>query len=70
MSQDYNNNRNEELNTGLKVLSFCIPIVGAVLYFVYKGEKPKKAESACHAALWGFGLGILLNILGTVAGVA
>jgi len=61
--------QNDELNTGLKVLSFCIPIAGAIIYFTSKKESPNKAKSACHAALWGFGVSVFLNILGALIGI-
>lgn len=59
-------NPHDQLSTGLQVVSFCIPIVGAVIYFSEKEKYPNKAKSACHAALWGFGIGILLNLLVTL----
>ena len=59
---------NEDLETILKVVSFCIPIVGAVLYFINKDKAPKKAKSACTMALIGAGVGILIQIILTVAG--
>lgn len=62
-------NSNEDLSTGLKILSFCIPIAGAVIYFTNKDEAPLKAKSACTMALWGVGVGILLNILTTLMGI-
>ena len=62
------NQPNDKLGTGLQVLSFCFPIVGAIIYFVNKENKPQKAKSACHAALWGFGISLVLNILARVAG--
>lgn len=61
--------QNDELNTGLKVLSFCIPIAGAIIYFTSKKESPNKAKSACHAALWGFGVSVFLNILSALIGI-
>ncbi len=63
-------NPNDKLSTGLAILSFCIPIAGAIIYFSNKDSMPNKAKSACHAALWGFGIGILLNIIATLAGGA
>jgi FtsH-binding integral membrane protein len=59
-------NPDDKLSTGLQVLSFCIPLVGAVVYFSNKDKNPNKAKAACHAALWGIGLGILINILVTL----
>jgi len=61
-------NPDDKLSTGLQVLSFCIPIAGAIIYFNNKGTNPNKAKSACHAALWGFGIGVLINIIATLAG--
>ncbi|MBB4117933.1 hypothetical protein GGR32_000205 [Mesonia hippocampi] len=64
-----NENNNDQLSTGLKVLSFCIPLAGAIIYFMNKNESPQKAKTACYAALWGFGFGILLQIIATVLGI-
>jgi hypothetical protein len=56
------NNEEEDLNTGLKVLSFCIPLAGAIIYFVKKDQEPKAAKSACNLALIGFAIGIVVQI--------
>ena len=59
----------DELHTGLKVLSFCIPIAGAVIYFTTNEQRfPRKRQQACTAALWGIGLNIVIRILTTIAG--
>ena len=63
-------NPDDTLSTGLAILSFCIPIAGAIIYFSNKDSMPNKAKSACHAALWGVGIGIVLNILGRLAGAS
>lgn len=70
MSEQLNpkENPNDKLGTGLQVLSFCIPLAGAIIYFSNKNESPNKAKMACHAALWGIGLGIVFQIIATVAG--
>lgn len=65
-SESYNND--DKLSTGLAIVSFCFPIVGIIVYFSNKSDKPNKAKSACHAALWGFGIGIVLNILLRLSG--
>lgn len=31
---------------------------------------PKKAQTACYAALFGFGVGVVLNIIARVGGMA
>ncbi|MCZ4242453.1 hypothetical protein [Pedobacter punctiformis] len=59
----FNNQSNEDLSTGLKILSFCIPLAGAIIYFVKKDEQPVAAKSACNLALIGFGVGVVLNII-------
>ena len=53
----------EDLEMWMKVLSFCIPIAGAVIYFINKDKAPVKAKSACTMALIGFGVGIVLQII-------
>lgn len=60
---DFNNQENDNLGTGLSILSFCIPIAGAIIYFSNKSDKPEKAKKACNLALWGLGVGIVLNLL-------
>jgi len=59
---------NDELHTGLKVLSFCIPIAGAIIYFTTNERFPNKKKQACTAALLGMGLNLILKILSTVVG--
>jgi len=53
----YNDNDNqyddEDLSTGMTMLSYCIPIVGAAIFFVNKEDYPEKAKVGCHAAVWG-----------------
>ena len=57
----------DNLHMGLRVLSFCIPLAGAIIYFTTDRERyPNKAQQACYAALWGMGLSLLLNILTTL----
>jgi hypothetical protein len=53
----------EDLHVGLKILSFCIPLAGAIIYFVKKDNEPVAAKSACTLALIGFGVNIILTIL-------
>ena len=60
------NPEEDKLSKGLQILSFCIPLAGAIIYFTSKNESPNKAKMACHAALWGMGLSILLQVIATV----
>lgn len=53
----------EELGLPLTIVSFCIPLVGAIIYFQNKDVNKGKAKTACYAALAGIGLGILTRIL-------
>lgn len=62
------NPQEDKLSTGLQILSFCIPLAGAIIYFTSKERTPNKAKKACHAALWGMGLSILLQVIATVIG--
>ena len=50
-------------NGVLNVISFLIPLVGAIIYFSNKSSYPIKAKAAGNAALWGLGFGIVLNLL-------
>jgi len=59
---------NEPLDGGVKVLSFCFPIVGIILYFVHQNSAPQKSKDACNAALWGIGISIVINIFVAIGG--
>lgn len=51
------------------LLGCCIPIVGLVLFLVWKDTKPKTAKAAGIGALVSVIIGILWYILVIVAGV-
>ena len=59
---DFEEKREDKLGVPLTILAFCIPLAGAILYFTNKSDSPKKAQTACYAALAGVGLGILVRI--------
>ncbi|HWA05506.1 MAG TPA: hypothetical protein VG961_03085 [Ignavibacteria bacterium] len=61
-------NPQEDLSMILKIVSFCIPLVGAILWFINKDKNPKAAKSACTFALVGVAVGIVINVLVTVLG--
>lgn len=48
---------------GWGLLGFCIPIVGIVLYFVWKDERPATSKVLIQGALISIGLTIVGNIL-------
>ena len=63
MVDDYNYQEEDKLGSGLSVLSFCIPLAGAIIYFSNKDDKPEKAKKACHMALWGMLVSFIINLL-------
>jgi hypothetical protein len=65
---EMNDGNDDQLSTGLKVLSFCIPIAGAIIFFSNKNTHPQKAQTACYAALIGMGVGLVLNIIMALMG--
>lgn len=50
-------------NTGWAILSFFIPLVGLILYLIYKDTTPLKAKSAGKGALIGFVTSIVVGII-------
>ena len=54
---------------GWGVLGCCIPIVGLVLFLVWKDTKPKTAKAAGIGALVSVGIGILSYILMFAVGI-
>jgi len=57
----------EELSTGLKVLSFCIPLAGFIIYLVNSKSQPTKAKQACSLAWYGVLLSVIINIIVAIA---
>ncbi len=54
-------NVNDDGSFGWSVLGFCVPLVGLILYLVWKDEKPNNAEAAGKGALIGFIVGLVLG---------
>ena len=50
-------------NMGFAVLGFFIPLVGLILYLVWKDKTPKKAKSAGKGALIGFCVSVAFWII-------
>jgi len=57
-----NNNSQDTGGFGWGLLGFCIPIVGLVLFLVWKTEKPNSAQAAGVGALIGFILGLISSM--------
>lgn len=52
---------------GFGILGFFIPLVGFILYLVYKDKSPKKAKSAGKGAIAGVIVNIVLSIVYAIA---
>ena len=56
-------------NLGINIISLCcIPILGIIMYFVWKDEKPKAAKSALIFGLVGIGVVVLWYVVFFVFG--
>ncbi len=49
------------------LLGFCIPLVGLILFLIWKDEKPNTAKSLITGAAIGFALGLLGGIFNAFA---
>lgn len=59
----------EDKPSGLvNLAACCFPLVGLILYFVWKNEKPQSAKSVCKWAVIGFVSGIILYIISFAIG--
>lgn len=54
---------------GWGLLGCCVPIVGLILFLVWKDEKPNTAKAAGIGALVSVGLSVVFYILSAVVGV-
>jgi hypothetical protein len=57
----------DDLDTGMKVLiflgNFCItPIIGIVLYFMWKDTKPNSAKQVCTLTWIPVAIGVVIGI--------
>ncbi len=55
---------------GWALLGFCIPIVGLVLFLVWKDTKPLTAKSAGKGALVSVIVGAVVYVLSFIVGMA
>ncbi len=59
---------NQDLSTILKVVSFCIPLVGGILWLIKRNDEPVAAASAGKLALIGLVVGVVLNVVAGLMG--
>ena len=57
-------------SVGYAFLGFCIPIVGLILYLVWKDEKPNSAKKAGIGALISVGVSVVIYVLAFIIGIA
>lgn len=60
-------NPQDEPNGGLNVLSLFFPVVGWILYFVFKDKTPIKAKSCAKFAWIGFAISFVIGFIGGLA---
>jgi len=53
----------DALSTGYAILCFCFPIVGLILYCVWRESLPQRAKSAGVGGLLGFVIGVILTVV-------
>lgn len=58
----------DRLGAPLAIISFLVPIVGIVLYFLKKDQQPRAAKTACYAVLLNFAIGIVIFIIAVIGG--
>jgi uncharacterized membrane protein YvbJ len=60
------NNEQDKKSAGFDVLAFFIPIVGLILYLVWKENYPIRAKDIGKWALIGFIVDVVFSILSTI----
>lgn len=56
-------------NTLANIASCCFPVVGLVLYLVWKDTKPQSASSVCKWTIGGLVAGVVIYIAAFVLGI-
>lgn len=64
-----NENANDKGGFLWGLLGFCIPIVGLILFLVWKDSKPKSAKAAGIGALVSVVIGVVFYILSAILAV-
>ena len=65
-----NPNANDSGSFGWCVLGFCIPLVGLILYLVWKDSQPENAKKAGMGALISVIAGVIIYVILAIAGVS
>ena len=55
----------QKASFGWAVLGFFFPLVGLILWLVWKNDEPAKAKRAGKGALVGFIVNVVLSVVGT-----
>ncbi len=62
--------KNDTPNMWVNILSLCcFPIIGVIIYFVWKDTQPKAAKAAIIYALFGIAIKIILMIFAFIIGL-
>jgi hypothetical protein len=64
------NNNNDSGSIGWGILGFCIPLVGLILYFVWKDSKPLTANVALKGASISIAISAVGYVISLVSGMA
>jgi len=69
MQQAYQTTSPQDVpNGGLNVLSLFFPVVGWILYFVYRDKTPIKAKACAKFAWIGFAISVVFGFISGLAG--
>lgn len=63
-------NPDDKMSWGFAILSFFFPLVGLILFLVWRKETPIKAKGCGMGALIGFILNVVVTIIFTCVGAA
>ena len=67
MSNNQMYRKTDEMGAGWGILAFLFPIVGWILYFAWRNERPNAASQVAKWAWIGFGVGFVLNLIAMAA---
>lgn len=65
------NTSENKANIWVNLISLCcFPILGIIMYFVWKDQQPKTAKSALIFGIIGFVISIIIGIISVIIGIA